>query len=98
LFFSRKIHSPVAIELKVGTFNPGYAGKMNYYLGLLDLLMKQDDESPSIGIIFCADKGKVDIELTLRDFNKPIGVAEYMLNFPEKEIKELISNSCYATA
>ncbi|MDR1543496.1 MAG: PDDEXK nuclease domain-containing protein [Prevotellaceae bacterium] len=92
LFFNRKIHSLVAIELKVGTFKPEYVGKMNYYLGLLDLQMKQDDENPSIGIILCADKGKVDIELALRDFNKPIGVAEYLLNFPEKEIKELISN------
>jgi predicted nuclease of restriction endonuclease-like (RecB) superfamily len=92
LFFNRKIHSLVAIELKVGAFKPEYVGKMNYYLGLLDLLMKQDDENPSIGIILCADKGKVDIELALRDFNKPIGVAEYMLNFPEKEIKEMISN------
>jgi predicted nuclease of restriction endonuclease-like (RecB) superfamily len=91
LFFNRKIHSLVAVELKVGTFKPEYIGKMNYYLGLLDLLMKQDDENPSIGIILCADKGKVDIELALRDFNKPIGVAEYMLNFPEKEIKEMIS-------
>jgi predicted nuclease of restriction endonuclease-like (RecB) superfamily len=91
LFFNRKTHSLVAIELKVGTFKPEYVGKMNYYLGLLDLKMKQDDENPSIGIILCADKGKVDIEIALRDFNKPIGVAEYMLNFPEKEIKELIS-------
>jgi predicted nuclease of restriction endonuclease-like (RecB) superfamily len=92
LFFNRKIHSLVAIELKVGTFKPEYVGKMNYYLGLLDEHMKQEDENPSIGIILCADKGKVDIELALRDVNKPIGVAEYMLSFPEKEIKELISN------
>jgi len=49
------------------------------------------DENPSIGVILCAAKGKVDIELALRDFNKPIGVAEYMLQFPEKEIKELIN-------
>jgi predicted nuclease of restriction endonuclease-like (RecB) superfamily len=92
LFFNRKIHSLVAMELKVGTFKPEYVGKMNYYLGLLDLQMKQEDENPSIGIILCADKGKVDIELALRNFTKPIGVAEYMLNFPEKEIKELINN------
>jgi predicted nuclease of restriction endonuclease-like (RecB) superfamily len=91
LFFNRKIHSLVAVELKVGTFRPEYIGKMNYYLGLLDLQIKQEDENPSIGIILCADKGKVDIELALRDFNKPIGVAEYMLQFPEKEIKELIN-------
>jgi len=91
LFFNRKLHSLVAIDLKVGEFEPEFVGKMNYYLGLLDDKMKQDDENRSIGIILCATKGKVDIELALRDFNKPIGVAEYMLQFPEKEIKELIS-------
>jgi len=91
LFFNRKVHSLVAIDLKVGEFEPEFVGKMNYYLGLLDDKMKQEDENPSIGIILCASKGKVDIELALRDFNKPIGVAEYQLQFPEKEIKELIN-------
>jgi len=91
LFFNRKVHSLVAIDLKVGEFEPEFVGKMNYYLGLLDDKMKQEDENPSIGIILCASKGKVDIELALRDFGKPIGVAEYRLQFPEKEIKELIN-------
>jgi predicted nuclease of restriction endonuclease-like (RecB) superfamily len=91
LLFNRKIHSLVVIELKIGEFEPEFIGKMNYYLGLLDDKMKQKDENPSIGIILCASKGKVDIELALRDFNKPIGVAEYKLQFPEKEIKELIN-------
>ena len=91
LFFNRRVHSLVAIDLKVGEFEPEFIGKMNYYLGLLDDKMKQEDENPSIGIILCASKGKVDIELALRDFNKPIGVAEYQLQFPEKEIKELIN-------
>jgi hypothetical protein len=81
----------VAIDLKIGEFEPEFIGKMNYYLGLLDDKLKQKDENPSIGIILCASKGKVDIELALRDFNKPIGVAEYKLQFPEKEIKELIN-------
>ena len=90
LFFNRKLHTLVAIDLKVGEFEPEFVGKMNYYLGMLDDKMKQDDENPSIGIILCATRGKVDIELALRDFSKPIGVAEYMLQFPEKEIKELI--------
>ena len=91
LLYNRKLHSLIAIDLKVGEFEPEFIGKMNYYLGLLDDKMKQNDENPSIGIILCATKGKVDIELALRDFNKPIGVAEYMLQFPEKDIKELIS-------
>jgi hypothetical protein len=91
LFFNRKVHSLVAVDLKISEFEPEFIGKMNYYLGLLDDKMKQEDENPSIGIILCASKGKVDIELALRDFNKPIGVAEYKLQFPEKEIKELIN-------
>jgi predicted nuclease of restriction endonuclease-like (RecB) superfamily len=90
LFFNRRLHALVAIDLKVGEFEPEFIGKMNYYLGLLDDKMKQNDENPSIGIILCATKGKVDIELALRDFNKPIGVAEYMLHFPEKDIKNVI--------
>jgi len=49
------------------------------------------DENPSIGIIFCADRVNVEVELALRDVNKPIGVAEYLLQFPESELKELIS-------
>jgi len=65
---------------------------MNFYLGLLDDQVKQTDENPSIGIVLCADKEHVEVEIALRDVNKPICVADYQLQFPEKEIKELISN------
>ena len=96
LFFNRKLHSLVAIDLKIGCFEPEYVGKMNYYLGVLDEQIKQEDENPSIGIILCADKGQVDIELALRDFHKPIAVAELAFDFPEKEIKELINREVEA--
>ncbi len=92
LFFNRKLRSLVAIDLKIGTFEPEYIGKMNFYLGLLDDTVKQKDENPSIGIVMCADKNHVEVEIALRDFNKPIGVADYRLQFPEKQIKELIYN------
>ena len=32
LFYNRRLHSLVAIELKAGRFKPEYAGKMNFYL------------------------------------------------------------------
>ena len=92
LFFNRKLRSLVAIDLKIGAFEPEYIGKMNFYLGLLDDTVKQEDENPSIGIVLCADKNNVEVEVALRDFNKPIGVADYRLQFPEKQIKELIYN------
>jgi len=37
------------------------------------------DENPSIGLILCASKNNVDVEIALRDVNKPIGIAEYIM-------------------
>ena len=34
-------------------------------------------ENRSIGIILCAEKDKVEVELALEDMGKPIGVADY---------------------
>ena len=91
LFFNRKIKSLIAIDLKIGTFEPEYIGKMNHYLGLLDDQVRESDENSSIGIILCAEKDHIDVEVALRDFHKPIGVAEYKTIFPEDEIKSLIN-------
>ena len=91
LFFNRKIKSLIAIDLKIGAFEPEFIGKMNHYLGLLDDQVKMPDENSSIGIILCAEKDHIDVEVALRDFHKPIGVAEYKTIFPEKEIKSLIN-------
>lgn len=41
LFFHRGLHRMVAIDLKVGEFIPEYAGKMNFYLSLLDKFEKK---------------------------------------------------------
>lgn len=91
LFFNRELRSLVAIELKIGEFKPEYIGKMNFYLTLLDKQVKLADENPSIGVILCADRDRVDVEIALQDINKPIGVAEYQLQIPKEEIKQLIA-------
>jgi len=91
VFFNRKIKSLIAIDLKIGAFEPEFVGKMNHYLGLLDDQVKMPDENPSIGIILCAEKNHIEVEVALRDFHKPIGVAEYKMIFPESEIKSLIN-------
>jgi predicted nuclease of restriction endonuclease-like (RecB) superfamily len=92
LFFNRKVKSLIAIELKIGEFEPEFVGKMNHYLGLLDDQMKMPDENPSIGIILCAEKDHIEVEVALRDFHKPIGVAEYQLLLPKEELQELLIN------
>lgn len=97
LFFHRGLRSLVAIELKIGSFKAEYVGKMNLYLSLLDRLEKSATENPSIGIILCADKDHLDVEIALQDINKPIGVAEYQLLLPQEALQTLILNELNAT-
>ena len=92
LFFHRRLRSMVAIELKIGEFKPEYVGKMNFYLSLLDKFEKAPYENPSIGIILCAEKDHLEVELALQDVNKPIGVAEYQYLLPKQELQDLITD------
>jgi len=91
LFFHRGLRCLVAIDLKIGKFIPEYAGKMNYYLSLLDRIERQDGENPSVGIILCAEKDHVDVELALEGMTKPIGVADYQLIIPKEELQKTIA-------
>ena len=81
-----------ALDLKIGEFRPEYAGKMNYYLSLLDRLERREDENRSIGIILCEEKDNLEVELALEDMGKPIGVADYQLIIPKEELKKVISD------
>jgi RNA polymerase sigma factor (sigma-70 family) len=63
---------------------------MNLYLTLLDKLEKGNNENQSIGIILCADKDHLDVEIALQDLNKPIGVAEYQLLIPKEQLRALL--------
>ena len=77
LFYSRKLRSLVAFELKRGEFKPEYTGKLNFYLAALDKYVKLPDENPSIGVILCKSKEEEIVELSFSDTSKPMGVATY---------------------
>ncbi len=80
LFYHRFLKSLVAVELKTGKFKPEYAGKMDFYLNVLNASEKAPDDQPSIGIILCAERDKLEVEFSLRTKSNPIGVAEYKLH------------------
>ncbi len=80
LLYHRQLQSLIAVELKVGKFKPEYAGKMNFYLSALNDTVKLPNENPSIGIIICKDKNRTTVDYSLKDSNKPIGVATYKIN------------------
>ena len=79
LFYHRFLKSLVAIDLKVGPFVPEHAGKMDFYLNLLNDKERAADDNPSIGIILCAEKDSLEVEFALKSKANPIGVAEYQL-------------------
>ena len=79
LFYHRFLKALVAFELKVGPFEPEYAGKMDFYLNLLNDTQRGEGDQPSIGIILCAEKDDVEVEYALRTKKNPIGVAVYQL-------------------
>jgi predicted nuclease of restriction endonuclease-like (RecB) superfamily len=91
LLFHRKLRSLVAIELKIGDFEPEYVGKMQFYLTALDRHVRETGENPSIGIILCKEKNRTIVEYALRQSGKPIGVATYrMVKHLPKEFKDLL--------
>lgn len=77
LLYHRALRCLVAIDLKIGEFEPEYIGKMQFYLAVLDDKMRMPFENPSIGIILCKSKDKMTVEYALKDATKPIGVATY---------------------
>lgn len=108
LFYHRFLKCLVAIELKTVEFEPEFAGKMNFYLELLDEQEKQLDDNPSIGIILCPTKDNIEVEYSLRSSSKPIGVSEYKLTHKlpnklkgkvptAKELKQMLTKAIINT-
>ena len=86
LFYHLQLRCFVVIDIKIGEFQPEFAGKMNFYLSAVDDLLRHKDDQPSIGVILCKAKNKVVVEYALRDNRKPIGVSGYKLteSLPKK--------------
>ncbi|NRB39208.1 MAG: DUF1016 domain-containing protein [Pseudomonadales bacterium] len=79
LFYHARLHCYVVIELKLGDFEPEYAGKLNFYIKAVDEQLCKDGDAPTIGILLCKNKDKMVAEYALSDIQKPIGVSEYQL-------------------
>jgi predicted nuclease of restriction endonuclease-like (RecB) superfamily len=91
LFYNLKLHSYVVIELKNGDFKPEYAGKLNFYISVVDDMLKTAQDNPTIGILLCKNKKGMIAEYALRDIEKPIGVSEFkLLNKLPKEYENVL--------
>ena len=89
LFFQRQLRCLVAFDLKIGPFEPEFAGKMNFYLSAVDDQLRHADDQPSIGLLLCKERDHLTVEYALRDLKKPIGVAQWQTKLVESLPKNL---------
>ena len=80
----------VVIELKAVEFMPEFAGKLNFYVTAADELLRGEGDNPSVGIIICKTAKKTVVEWSLKDIQKPLGVATYQIEqIVERTVLEL---------
>lgn len=79
MLYHRKMQCFIAIELKIGEFEPEYKGKMEFYLNVINDTIRLPHENPAIGIIICKSKNRTVVEYALRNSMVPIGVATYSI-------------------
>jgi len=48
----------MVVDLKMGPFQPEFAGKMNFYLSAINELVRHPGDEPSIGLILCKNAGQ----------------------------------------
>ena len=86
LFFHRSLNCLVAIELKVGRFEPEYLGKLSFYLEALDRDVRKPHENPAIGVLLCASKDDEVVEYALSRTASPALIAQYETQLPDKAL------------
>ena len=80
----------IIIELKAKEFEPEYIGKLNFYISAINELVRDEYDRPTIGILLCKGKDDYEVEFSLRDINKPIGVSSYTYNELPEDIRQAL--------
>jgi predicted nuclease of restriction endonuclease-like (RecB) superfamily len=90
LFFHIEQSRYVVIELKTGKFQPEYAGKFNFYVALVDDVLRRDHHNETIGILICGTKNDRSVRYSLGRSTSPMAVAAYTYDkLPPAEQKAL---------
>jgi hypothetical protein len=80
------------IELKAGKFEPGHVSQLNFYLNVVDDLLRHRDDQQSIGLLLVKDKNQMVVEYSLAGYGKPIGVAQWERQITQSLPDELKSS------
>ena len=79
LFYHHHLRRFVVLELKIDSFKPECAGKLDFYCNVVDDQLRHQDgrDEPTIGILLCASRSKTVVDYALRNLDTPMAVATY---------------------
>jgi len=77
LFFHVEQLRYVVIELKTGKFQPEHAGKLAFYVSLVDDRLRRDTHAPTVGILICGDRNDHTVRYALGRSGSPMAVSTY---------------------
>lgn len=60
------------IELKTGKFLPEYAGKLNFYISLVDDRLRRETHADTVGILICGSKNDRTVRYSLGRATSPL--------------------------
>ena len=77
LFYHLRLRCFVVIELKAVPFEPAFTGQLSFYLATVDNQMRHPTDAPTIGLLLCRGKNRVEVEYALQGLKQPVGVADW---------------------
>jgi len=92
LFYHLKLRRYVVVELKAVPFEPSFTGQMNFYLSAVDDLLRHPNDQPTIGLLLCKSKTKLEVEYALRGLDKSIAVSDWKTHLTERLPREFQSS------
>ena len=86
LFFHRRLHCLVIIDLKLGKFTHADAGQMHLYLNYAREHWTHDGENPPVGLILCSQKDEAVARYALEGLPNKVMAAEYRTTLPDEDL------------
>ena len=87
LFYNLNLSCYVVIEVKIGKFEFADIGQLGgYVVACNHILKKEGRDNPTIGLLICKEKDRVQAQYALESSSQPLAISEYELEkfFPEK--------------
>ena len=85
VFYNYILKCFVLIDLKTHKLTHQDIGQMDMYIRMFDDLKKQEDDNPTIGIIFCTDKDETIVKYSVLNESEQIFASKYMTVLPTVE-------------